>query len=87
MSQREQKILVYADWKDLQMPISMGTLTATTLRGKEIFAFEYNQDWLKSNYIQLDPELFLFSGRQFLHENKSNFGLFMDSSPDRWGDY
>lgn len=85
MSQRERNILVYADWLNDAQPALMGNLSAIQIRGKEVFAFEYNKDWLKSNYIQLDPDLQFFSGRQFLNDSKSNFGIFMDSSPDRWG--
>ncbi len=34
----------------------------------------------------LDPDLQLYTGTHFLNdEDKSNFGLFLDSSPDRWG--
>ncbi len=33
----------------------------------------------------IDPDLQFFPGQQFLREDKSNFGMFMDSSPDRWG--
>lgn len=60
-------------------------MSANQIRGKQVFAFEYNKDWLKSNYIQLPPDLQFFSGRQFQNDSKSNFGIFMDSSPDRWG--
>ena len=80
-------VFVYADWEGLKEPILMGTLSATHLRGKEIFSFEYDKDWLKSKYVQiLDPDLQLYSGLQYLgDEKKSNFGMFLDSSPDRWG--
>ena len=80
-------VFVYADWEGLKGPILMGTLSASHLRGKEIFSFEYNNDWLKSEYVQiLDPDLQLYSGLQYLQdETKSNFGIFLDSSPDRWG--
>lgn len=80
-------VFVYADWEGLKGPILMGTLSATHLRGKEIFSFEYDKDWLKSKYLQiLDPDLQLYSGLQYLgDEKKSNFGMFLDSSPDRWG--
>ena len=80
-------VFVYAHWEGLKGPILMGTLSATHLRGKEIFSFEYNNDWLKSEYAQiLDPDLQLYSGLQYLQgETKSNFGIFLDSSPDRWG--
>jgi serine/threonine-protein kinase HipA len=85
MSQRERNILVYADWQELGNPTLMGRLSATQMRGKEIFAFEYDKEWLQSSYIQLDPDLYFFKGRQFLNDTKPNFGIFMDSSPDRWG--
>lgn len=65
----------------------MGVLKSETLRGKEIFSFEYDSNWLTSGYVQtLDPDLQLYSGPQYLNDNKkSNFGIFLDSSPDRWG--
>ena len=83
-SQRE--ILVYAHWQEFDNPILMGCLRATPVRGKEIFSFEYNKDWLTKKQAQvLDPDLQLYSGQQYLTDNKSNFGIFLDSSPDRWG--
>jgi len=85
MNQRERNILVYADWEGLTQPSLVGILSATQIRGKEIFSFEYNKEWLQSKYIQLDPDLDFFTGRQYLNNEKSNFGVFMDSSPDRWG--
>ena len=33
----------------------------------------------------LDPSLQLFSGLHYLNEDQDNFGIFLDSSPDRWG--
>lgn len=51
-----------------------------------MFSFEYDEVWLKSGNAQiLDPDLQLFSGPQYLGEKKGNFGIFLDSSPDRWG--
>lgn len=83
---QQRSILVYTDWIGLEGPILMGNLHATHVRGKEIFSFEYNDDWLKSkDVLILDPDLQLFAGRQFLNEDKNNFGVFLDSSPDRWG--
>lgn len=89
MSKRNTKrsILVYADWYGFDAPQLMGKLFAELLRGKEIFSFEYDESWLKSDNAQLlDPELQLYSGLHYLgDESKSNFGMFLDSSPDRWG--
>lgn len=63
----------------------MGTLTSTLIRGKEVFGFEYEDHWLQKESIAFGPDLQLFSGRQFLKDDKINFGMFLDSSPDRWG--
>ena len=64
----------------------MGTLSATVVRGKEIFAFEYSSDFLKSDSVfEIDPNLKLYKGPQYLSEEERNFGIFLDSSPDRWG--
>ncbi|MCU0430179.1 MAG: HipA domain-containing protein [Cytophagaceae bacterium] len=82
----QREILIYAHWMDFKQPALMGTLRATLSRGKEIFSFEYDKDWLTNKQAQvLDPDLQLFSGQQYLSDDKSNFGIFLDSSPDRWG--
>lgn len=81
-----KEILVFADWKEIGSPKLMGTLTTDLLRGKEIFSFSYEQSWLDSGLAQeLDPDLKLYTGPQYLNDDKTNFGLFLDSSPDRWG--
>ena len=86
MKQAKKQIYVYADWLELEIPTLMGVLSVELLRGKEIFSFEYAEEWLNSNNTQiLDPDLGLYSGIQYLRDEKSNFGLFLDSSPDRWG--
>lgn len=46
--------------------------------------FAYNQTWLRQAHVfPLDPELDLTPGEFF--PGNSNFGVFMDSCPDRWG--
>ena len=82
----QKEILVYADWKGLDEPVKIGNLQCISVKGKEIFSFEYNKEWIGSGkYHRLDSELNLLSGPQFPCEEKTNFGLFLDSSPDRWG--
>lgn len=84
--QIQKAIQVWAHWHGMAEPVLMGTLYAAAVRGKEIFSFEYDPTWLKSPYAQvLDPDLGLFSGPQYAREGSDNFGLFLDSSPDRWG--
>lgn len=64
----------------------MGVLSAVLTRGKEVFSFEYAEDWIRSGRAQdIDPNLRLYAGPHYLSDEKPNFGLFMDSSPDRWG--
>lgn len=79
-------VLVYADWKGLGGPRRLGVLHSEQLRGKEVFSFAYEQAWLRDGFAHdLDPDLDVYSGVYFLNQNKTNFGLFLDSSPDRWG--
>ncbi|TVR29036.1 MAG: type II toxin-antitoxin system HipA family toxin [Balneolaceae bacterium] len=64
----------------------MGALSATVVRGKEIFSFEYSSDFLGSDSVfEIDPNLKLYKGSQYLSEDERSFGIFLDSSPDRWG--
>lgn len=59
----------------------IGTLSRGD-RGSVRFAYE--AAWLEhAHAFPLDPELDLFSGDFF--PTDSNFGVFMDSCPDRWG--
>ena len=81
-----QTIYAYFDDFRVYSPIRMGCLFAQPSRGKEIFSFEFDSEWLKTPYCRLlDPDLQLFKGRQFLADTKTNFGIFADSAPDRWG--
>jgi len=81
-----RSIFVYAHWVGIKEPVLMGELKAEFVRGKEIFSFSYAQEWLKSSFSQiLDPELLFYSGSQYASDEKLNFGIFLDSSPDRWG--
>lgn len=81
-----KEIFVYADWVELGKPILLGVLYTDVIRGKEVFSFEYSDLWLDTAQRSiLDPDLGLYSGPQYMREDKSNFGLFLDSSPDRWG--
>jgi serine/threonine-protein kinase HipA len=79
-------IQVYADWIGLNGPTLMGILSVVHTKGHEVFSFAYDKKWLEKGSAQrLDPELQLYGGSQYLSAGKKNFGIFLDSSPDRWG--
>ncbi|MCX6307396.1 MAG: type II toxin-antitoxin system HipA family toxin [Bacteroidia bacterium] len=80
---QEIEILVYADWNVFDAPLLVGCLWFSMLRGKEVYSFEYDAEWIKTG-ISIDPALPLFSGKHFAGSN-DNFGIFKDASPDRWG--
>jgi len=81
-----KEVFVFADWINLPETMKIGVLRSEISKGEEVFSFEYSESWLKSGYAQeIDPDLRLFTGPQYLNDNKPNFGLFLDSSPDRWG--
>ena len=86
MVRQQKEIHVYMDWYELEEPIFMGTLHSEIIRGKEIFSYENDPGWLQhAQFRALDPDLSQFVGKQYLPTDKSNFGLFLDSAPDRWG--
>jgi serine/threonine-protein kinase HipA len=86
-TETRKEILVYADWIGLkENPTLLGKLYSTLVRGNEVFSFEYSDKWLNSKFAQvIDPDLHLYSGTHYLDDKKNNFGIFLDSSPDRWG--
>ena len=49
MAQQDNKrsLHVYAHWLGMGDPMQIGVLHSDRLRGKEIFSFEYDEDWLK----------------------------------------
>ena len=86
MKALQKKIFVYANWEECQSAQEIGVLYATPSRGKEIFSFEYSTNWLNYKLKPiLDPDLQFFSGIQYLNNEKYNYGMFLDSSPDKWG--
>lgn len=77
-------IYVYENWLS-EAPSLIGRLYVDTIRGGETYSFEYDDSWLKNPAaVMLDPDLNLYGGRQY-PIGKDKFGLFADSSPDRWG--
>ena len=84
MSNAKTIYVYFAGQTEAPAPALLGILSAHNSRGKEFFSFDFDKEWLRNNPARsLDPDLQLYSGAQFTA--KSNFGLFMDSAPDRWG--
>jgi serine/threonine-protein kinase HipA len=85
-TQTKKEILVYAHWAGIADPAIMGTLEVALSRGNETFSFEYAKSWLQSGFTQMiDPDLQLYPGSFYPRDEKPNFGVFLDSCPDRWG--
>lgn len=83
-----EAVAVYADWDGLARPVRLGLLYSRRSGGREIFEFEYDREALDDGAVTavpLDPRLGRFAGRQYPPAGRETFGVFADSSPDRWG--
>ena len=81
MSKQDNALEVWLD-DDLGPPCLVGTLAHD--RGQ--IRFHYERDWLKDpRAFALDPDLSLDEHPFFPKPELGNFGVFLDSSPDRWG--
>lgn len=86
MARERRSVEVWADWEGSQNPTKVGDLHALLSRGKEVFSFEYSPSWLENKQARsLDPSLRMDRGPQYVPPGHDNFGVFLDSSPDRWG--
>lgn len=81
MSKQDNALEVWLD-DDLGPARQVGTLAHD--RGQ--IRFHYERDWLKDlRAFALDPDLSLDEHPFFPKPELGNFGIFLDSSPDRWG--
>ena len=81
-----RSVYVFFHNEQVLEPVLMGILQETLQRGKSIFSFEFDKFWLNNPIFQIfDPNLSLFRGKQYAPTDKDNFGVFLDSTPDRWG--
>jgi hypothetical protein len=79
-------VLVHVDLERFQHPVSMGVLHRQQSGAGEIFSFEYDRAWLdRPEVFAFDPDLALAAGHQYPAANRKNFGIFLDSPPDRVG--
>lgn len=85
MTKNQKEIFVYDDFSS-EEPLLMGTFFVNIIRGVESYSFEYDKGWLEKTGMSLilDPELMPYFGRQYSSSNYI-FGIFADTSPDRWG--
>jgi serine/threonine-protein kinase HipA len=84
----DHRIGVYADWSPDRDPAHLGLLDARAGRTGEIFEFAFSKSALDDPHLarqQLDPDISLFAGPQHPRNARRQFGMFADSSPDRWG--
>ena len=62
----------------------MGQLHCLQSGSGEIFSFEYDKRWLaRPKVFAFDPDLALSAGHQYPAVDRTNFGIFLDSSPDQ----
>jgi serine/threonine-protein kinase HipA len=62
------------------------TLVGTLSHDRGTLRFVYESAWLKNpQAFALDPDLSLGEGTYFPNAEISNFRIFDDSAPDRWG--
>src|SRR5260370_823315 len=84
-SRRLDTVDVYADLSHLDGPAPMGSLRCQTSRSRDILSFQHHP-WVQNHEaLPLDPDLSLGSGPQYPVAGRATFGIFLDSSPDRWG--
>jgi serine/threonine-protein kinase HipA len=83
---RQETVAVYADLEHFDEPAVMGLLRCQMSGSGDIFSFLYDDAWLrKPEAYTFDPDLALVTGPQYPAKGRGNFGIFLDSSPDRWG--
>lgn len=78
---------VSVDLPEFSEPFPMGSLRRQPSgRSGDIFSFNYHDAWLRRGAaFAFDPDLALISGAQYPAAKRASFGIFLDSSPDRWG--
>src|SRR5947209_17067836 len=85
----EGVIEVYQNWSAEEPPKRLGVLRVRAGRTGELFDFTFDDDALADTTLSqqaLDPDLGIFRGPQFPNHGRTTFGVFKDSSPDRWGE-
>jgi serine/threonine-protein kinase HipA len=64
----------------------VGRIWSRVIKGRESASFEYDQEWLKSDFrFPLAPLMSMDTGPHHTEAGKPLFGAIGDSAPDRWG--
>lgn len=83
---RWDEVEVCVDLERFAEPAAMGWLRRQRARSGDVFSFEYTRPWLeRGDAFAFDPDLALVGGPQYPAAGRELFGIFLDSSPDRWG--
>jgi serine/threonine-protein kinase HipA len=86
MNRPLRTVRVFADLSYFEKPQMMGLLHYQSAARGGIFSFQYAPVWLKqAEALAFDPDLSLVEGPQYPAAERESFGIFLDSSPDRWG--
>jgi serine/threonine-protein kinase HipA len=81
-----ETVEVYWDAGQSLEPALIGTLHRQPSGKGEVLSFKYDGSWLgKTDGFMFDPNLTPDDRHQYPPAGSSNFGIFRDSSPDRWG--
>lgn len=81
-----EKLDVMAGFDWLEKEEKIGTLGHESLRGSDVFSFEFDKNWLnRHSDIILGSDLQPFTGIQYSPVGNRIFGCFSDALPDRWG--
>ena len=81
-----ESVTVFVDLPEFDRAALMGRLRCQSSRTGDIFSFAYDDAWLRRPAaFTFDPDLALVIGPQYPGPDRANFGIFLDSSPDRWG--
>ena len=76
------KLEVWLDANIVTQPVQVGVLAHD--RGH--VRFNYDEAWLRHpQRFNIDPDLSLDGAMFHPNPELGNFGIFLDSSPDRWG--
>lgn len=84
--EHQDAVEVHLDAAELGPPRRIGVLARRQARGHAALSFAYDAAWLEDGLaFALDPALALYAGEQYAPQGAPQFGIFLDSAPDRWG--